>query len=310
MTNVDRLAALELLREEGEISDQEFEDLKSGFLASGDTHSDEMPIDESPNAPTSAPDGGARDWAAFLHWRPTVRIDLPAKYPLALILIAALLVFASVLGVVSWLVSFFAVLALTATLVEGGIRVTIASGLGILAIVTVGLFGNSSNSPTVPVSNAGAPVPVTEPIAVGSLGIRLDELVDRWNDLDEAPSITRRLTINTEPGGYDSFIYRFGEWGRLAGAYDPNTDALYGLVAAGQLSNQATSQLYLHLCFVLHPYSPECIDSYFEHGLSNTPLAEFGDATHQGQWAIDDQTWTLEIDGNVLTIRALADDVD
>jgi hypothetical protein len=142
----------------------------------------------------------------------------------------------------------------------------------------------------------------------GSLGVGLGDLVDQWNALDEAPSITRGLTRNTEPGQYDSFIYRFGEWGRLAGAYDPATDSLHGLLAAGQLSNEATSQLYLHLCFVLHPYSQECIDSYFQYGLSDETLADFGDTNHQASWQIEDQTWSVEIEGNVLTIRALGAD--
>ena len=301
MTTVDHLAALELLREEGAIFDQEFEDLKSEIFSPDDAHSDESSL--------SIPDNRALGWAAFLQWRPNIRTDLPPKYDGALLVIAGFLVLTSMLGIVSWLVSFLAVLALTATLVEGGIRVTIAAGLGLLAIVMVGLFGNSSSSRTVPASNAAALAPVGEPIVAGSLGTGLDELVDRWNALDETPDITRGLTINTEPGQYDSFIYRFGDWGRLAGAYDPATDALYGLLAAGQLSNEATSQLYLHLCFVLHPYSQECIDSYFEHGLSERPLADFGNTSHQAQWEMDDQTWLLEIAGNVLTIRALAPDV-
>jgi len=306
MTNVDHLAALELLREEGAISDQEFEDLRGEILSPDDAHPDDAHPDESS---LTTPDNRARDRAVFLQWRPTVRTDLPPKYPLALLAIAALLVVASLAGIVSWVVSFLAVLALTATLVKGGIRVTIAAGLGILAIVVVGVIGNSSNSPTVPANNDAAAVPAAEPIVAGALGVGLDELVDRWNALDQPPAITRGLTLGTEPGQYDSFIYRFGDWGRLAGAYDPSTDALHGLLAAGQLSNGATDQLYLHLCFVLHPYSQECIDSYFEQGLDYRPLAEFGDTSHQAQWEMGDQTWLLEIEGNVLTIRARAPDV-
>ena len=301
MTNVDHLAALELLKEEGAISDREFEDLRSEILTQGDAHS-------PPDTSTASENGGAKGWVSLLQWPPTLRTDLPPNYPIGLLVIAAFLIVASMVGIVSWLVSFLAVLALTATLVEDGIRVSIAAGLVIFAIVTIGVLGNSSSSPTIPATNDVAPDPVSEPTVAGALGVGLGDLVDQWNALDEAPSITRGLTRNTEPGQYDSFIYRFGEWGRLAGAYDPATDSLRALLAAGQLSNEATSQLYLHLCFVLHPYSQECIDSYFQYGLSDGTLADFGDTNHQASWQIEDQTWSVEIEGNVLTIRALGAD--
>jgi hypothetical protein len=127
--------------------------------------------------------------------------------------------------------------------------------------------------------------------------------------LPQSPGITGGFVYNTEPGQYDSFIYRFGDWGRLAGAYDPSNDAVYALLATGQFSNEATSQLYLHLCFILNPYSQECIDNYFEKGLDYDTLADFGDVSHQAEWQIDDQTWRLEVKGNVLTIRVLGESV-
>ena len=135
--------------------------------------------------------------------------------------------------------------------------------------------------------------------------LSIDDLTDLWNTPAEPPNITRGFVHNTEPGQYDSFIYRFGDWGRLAGAYDPSTDTLYALLATGQFSHEATAQLYLHLCFVVHPYSQECIDSYFEQGLADGTLADFEDVGHQAEWQIDEQTWRLDIEGNVLTIRVL-----
>jgi hypothetical protein len=143
----------------------------------------------------------------------------------------------------------------------------------------------------------------------GSLGINVSDLTHLWNSLPQSPGITGGFVHNTEPGQYDSFIYRFGDWGRLAGAYDPSTDAVYALLATGQFSQEATAQLYLHLCFMLNPYSQECIDNYFEKGLDDGTLADFGDVSHQAEWQMDDQTWRLDIEGNVLTIRVLGEAV-
>jgi len=212
------------------------------------------------------------------------------------------------LGLVSWFVSFLAVLAMTATLVDGGFKVTIGAGLALALIILFGILGRIPATPVETVAADNDPAPPATEIVPGSLGLGLADLTEQWNTLEEHPVITRGLTVNSESGQYDSFIYRFGDWGRLAGAYDPDSDALYGLLAAGQLSNDSTSQLYLHLCFVLHPYSQGCIDSYFEDGLDNLTLADFGDQSHQARWTIEDQTWLLEIENNVLTIRALAAD--
>ena len=299
MANIDHVAALELLRDEGAISDQEFEDLKDEILTPDDALSDEPSLDVPAVMPT---------WEAILDWRPTLRADVPPKYPGALLVIAGLFVVFSMFGVVSWFVSFLAVLAMTATLVEGGFKVTVGSGLALGLIILLEILGAAPNTTVDSASADTDSVPAATEIVSGSLGLGLADLSEQWNSLEEQPAITRGLTVNSESGQYDSFIYRFGDWGRLAGAYDPSTDALYGLLVAGQLSNEATSQLYLHLCFVLHPYSQGCIDSYFEEGLDNLDLADFGDRSHSAQWEIENQTWALEIEDNVLTIRALAAD--
>ena len=121
MPNVDHVAALELLRDEGAISDEELEDLKGAIFDNEASSTDEGTASVSAQAENK--------WMALLVWPPKLRTDLHPRYPHLLLVIAGVLVLASLAGIVSWPVSFLAVLAMTATLVEGGIRVTVAAGL-------------------------------------------------------------------------------------------------------------------------------------------------------------------------------------
>jgi len=309
-TNVDQVAALDLLRDEGRISDEEYEDLKREVLEIADVPTGESGENEEQNpssteSASTRSDDGPPEKSEDARW-PTLRIDLSPVYLGVLLITSLVLLLASSLGVLSWPVTTVAILGLGATLVQGGHWVTIAGGVAAAVIVLVGLFGSGDQpSPVQSLSGASEAPAASAPIVPGSLGINLEDLTDLWNFPAGPPRITRGLVRNNEPGQYDSFIYRFGDWGRLAGAYDPSTDALYALLATGQLSNEATAQLYLHLCFVLNPYSQECIDSYFEKGLADGTLADFGGVSYQAEWQIDDQTWRLDIEGNVLTIRVL-----
>ena len=207
----------------------------------------------------------------------------------------------------AWLISTSRFRALGATVVQGLRRVRMVGSVAVAAIMIGSLFVGDDNPSSVQglIDNAAVAPAASTPTVPGSLGINIDDLTDLWNTPAEPPNITRGFVHNTEPGQYDSFIYRFGDWGRLAGAYDPSTDVLFALLATGQFSHEATAQLYLHLCFVVHPYSQECIDSYFEQGLADGTLADFEGVGHQAEWQIDDQTWRLDIEGNVLTIRVL-----
>ena len=142
----------------------------------------------------------------------------------------------------------------------------------------------------------------------GSLDIYMDQITESWNSVDGPPPIIRGLTRYNETGEYDTFIYRWGEWGRLAGAYDPETDLLYALLVSGQMSAEGTDQLYIPLCFMVAPYSQECVDAYYEHGLDGETLAEYDGVDHETEWTFDDQTWRLEIVDNVMTIRVFGAD--
>ena len=154
---------------------------------------------------------------------------------------------------------------------------------------------------TVPPANPYPPIP-------GSLGIYMEQLPDLWNEVSGPPQITRGLTRHNEIGEYDTFIYRFGEWGRVAGAYSPNTDAVYALLVTGQFSGEGTDQLYLHTCHLVAAYSPDCIQSYQDVGLAGLMLAEYADQTREAEWTVGESTWRLEIAGNVLTIRVYGPD--
>ena len=305
-TDVDRLAVLNQMMDEGRISDQEYEELKGEILGFDYVHEDEdaAATDSTPVEPAAELDEDVKE-----PWAPAMRADVSPIYLVVLLITAVILLAASSLGILSWLVSTVAIVSLGATLLEGGSWVTIAGGVSIVAILLGGLFGGTGNPSTNQETNSAVAPAAPAPAVPGSLGIYLEDLTDLWNTVTEAPDITRGFVRNTEPGQYDSFIYRFGDWGRLAGAYDPSTDALYALLATGQFSNEATAQLYLHLCFALQPYSQECIDSYFEKGLAGGTLANFADLWHDAEWQMGDQIWRLEIESNVLTIRVLGPDV-
>ena len=188
-------------------------------------------------------------------------------------------------------------------------RISLSIGLGGVFLVVVGAAFIASRADQTPTAASGGTTPaptVIEPVP-GSLGMYLDDIPERWNTVSNPPEITHDFTKYAESGDYDSFIYRFGDWGRLAGAYDRSNDAVYGLLATGQLANPATADLYLHMCHLVAPFSQECHNAYFENGLAGETLSDFGDLTHTADWQLGEHSWSVEIQGNVLIIRVAAD---
>lgn len=241
--------------------------------------------------------------------KPILRTNLSPAYLAVLLLASALLMLAAGFGLMSWLVCIPAIVALGATLFEGGSWVTIGSG--VLAALVALAMALGSTTPADVTPQAVEPAPAADtPGVPGSLGIEVGDVSDLWNSLDAPPRITSGLVHYTDPGQYDSFRYRFDKWGNLSGAYDPDTEAVYGLMVKGNITREATTQMYLHLCFTLHPYSQECIDSYFDTGLAGDELEDFVGLTHEAEWELGDQTWRLSIVENVLTLRVLGEDVD
>jgi hypothetical protein len=211
-------------------------------------------------------------------------------------------------GVLSWWVIIPAILVLVMNLLDGWRKPTLVGVVVVTILLIVDLAASTPS--TTQVVGAAPTTPSTVPLSppVGSLGIYMEDIIAAWNQVEDAPQIVRGLTRQNEIGDYDTFIYRFGQWGRLAGAYDPDDDAIYALLVAGQLSDEATDGLYLHLCFVVSPYSQDCIDTYHEQGLDGGDLADLSGVSRNVEWRLEDQTWRLEIDQNVLTIRVFGAD--
>lgn len=333
----DQLTVLRRLRNEGQISDQEYETLAGGLhrprvdnpaqtvddtdqLAGRHMEADfavasaenpdvaqaveDQPLDAGRNvAEEQSPDA----LGAFL--QPKFRGSLSKNYLIGLFIAAAALLLVSLLGAMPWLVSITAILVLVSTLFEGWGKVTLVGAAVAAVMLVIGLLSSTADVPE-SVDRAAATPPVEDPhpAIAGSLGIYMDQVADLWNGVDGPPRITRGLTRHTEIGEYDTFIYRWGDWGRLAGAFDPDNEAIYALLVSGQFSDGSTDQLYFHLCFVLAPYSQDCVDSFNEQGLDGGTLGDFTDMRHEAEWAVGEHTWRLEIDENVMTIRVYGRD--
>ncbi len=317
-SKIDQLAVLRRIRSEGRISDGEYDDLAKGLvtLADAATEVDDEVDDAIDEQLLSGETEGATpdhppEPLNFLP-RPTFRRDLSPNQLGALLIAAIALLVVSWLGMLPWFVSLLGILVLLTTVLEGWRKVTLIGGAAVAVITVISLVFSGGSAPDPP---AGQPIAATPPSQdpyppiPGSLGIYMDQVTELWNTVDGPPRIMRGLTRHNETGDYDTFIYRFGEWGRLAGAYDPDNDAVYALLVTGQFSGAATDQLYLGLCFVVAPYSQECIDSYSQVGLDGGTLQDFVDRPHQAEWTLDGHYWNLEIDGNVMTIRVYGEDV-
>ncbi|MGD2060620.1 MAG: hypothetical protein PVF87_07135 [Acidimicrobiia bacterium] len=318
----DQLAVLRRLRREGQISDEEYHNLAGSYAepspaASGDLDERDIGVDEP-----GVDDGVGTDLAGEDEpvsdegsegprplQPPSLRKNLSRSYLISLLAAAVVLLLVSSIGMISWWVSLPTVMVLATTLFEGWGKVTTAGALVVAAIMIVGVLSSLGGSTqTAPVVEATLPPQDPNPAIPGSLGIYMDQVTELWNTVDAPPRITRGLTRHNEVGAYDTFIYRFGDWGSVAGAFDPDTEAVYALLLTGSFDEPATEQLYVHACFMVAPYSQECIESYHEQGLDENALADFADTTHEAEWGLGENTWRVEIGQNLLAIRIYAPD--
>jgi hypothetical protein len=321
----DQLGVLHRLQSEGQITATEYAHLAAGLTAST-ASSEESPKPHEPELDEPEPEGPGHELAPepddgemsaepsadpLVLPPPRLRRDLSGTY-IALIAVTSIgLIAAGATGMLSWFIALSAATLLGTTLIEGWRPVTVAGTVLVFVIVLVG-FVASLGEPSVPQPVVAATIPPPQEPSQdipGSLGIHMDEVTDAWNTLEGDPRITKGLTRNNETGEYDTFIYRFGEWGRLAGAYDPDTEALYALLATGWLTEAPTAQLYLRLCFMVAPYSQECVDSYLAEGLGDVPLTDI-ESPYRSEWKVADHTWRLDIEENLLTIRVFGSDAD
>ncbi|HEU4321090.1 MAG TPA: hypothetical protein VFS66_13545 [Acidimicrobiia bacterium] len=319
----DQLAVLRRLKSEGRISEAEYDRL-AGDIATPRVEATTVetePVAErgfdahSPTGDPSHPQGedlsetSEDDFTLVPPLPPRLRADLNLNTIGVILLVGLTMIVLATVGAVSWWVSFPAILVLITTLFDGWRIVTVGGSLVVAALLIVGLAASAGDSPTPePEVTATVSPPNPFPPIPGSLGIYMDQLPDLWNEVSGTPQITRGLTRHDEIGEYDTFIYRFGEWGRVAGAYAPGNDAIFALLVTGQLDGEGTEQLYLHTCHLVAAYSPDCIHSYQEAGLAGLALADYLGQTREAEWMVGESTWRLEIVGNVLTIRVYGPD--
>ncbi len=175
------------------------------------------------------------------------------------------------------------------------------------ALLVYALAGGFKGGPTVV---ALEPLPTisveAKPPPEDSLGARFDEVRGLWNSLDRPPAINRPLRRFRENGPFDSFLYRFDNSAELVGAYDPDGDYLVALMIRSTVDHSAVDNMYLHLCQVINPFSPDCIDNYFEIGLDGQDLGDLPDDGYETTWDYEGNEWRVSIADELLTIRVLA----
>jgi hypothetical protein len=313
MVRNEQLAALRRLRREAPIDDEEYENLAGSYRDSDLSPDQAATSDEADHdfGEEATVKRAPRQDVAQPVVSPTktaLRVNSPS-YVISLAAASAVMILISALGMLSWWVSVPTILVLVTTLFEGWGKVTLVGGLAVVTIMVVGLLSTlGDSSKPAPVATGTIPPQDPYPPIPGSLGIYMDQVSTLWNTVDGPPRITRGLTRHNEIGEFDTFIYRFGDWGSLAGAFDPDTEAVYALLATGSFTQPATAQLYVHVCFLVAPYSQECIDAYHEQGLAEGTLEDFVDIAHEAEWALGDETWRLQIGQNLMAIRVYGKD--
>jgi len=189
----------------------------------------------------------------------------------------------------------------------GGMILADVAGVVVLVLALVAVIPDRTQAPAVPVGGAPpASSPTVPPSADDSLGLKLAGLTAAWNEVSSPPSITKGIPRTPETGRFDGFTFRFNESSLLAGAYDDRTEDLYALLVRSWLSDENAERLIIHLCHVVHPHNQGCLDSYRQVGLDGGTLEDFRDQTRQVEWVIDGVRWSLEIEENIQSIRALA----
>ena len=139
-----------------------------------------------------------------------------------------------------------------------------------------------------------------------SLGIHFLDLPRMWNDLDQAPLVEGGIARSPESGPFDSFLHRFDSSSVLAGAYDPGDDVVYALMVRASLAHEDISNMYLHVCYLLHPFSQECIDAYWDEGLRGGEFADYLEEDHFSTWSFLGNQWRVEIVDGVQTLRVIS----
>ena len=149
----------------------------------------------------------------------------------------------------------------------------------------------------------GAVSVVVDPPA-GSLGIAFADLAERWNEVDHPPQVSRGISVSPEPGPLDSFLHRFDSSAILAGAYDRSDGFVYALMVRASLHDPDISNLYVHLCYLLHPGSQGCLDTFIEEmGMFGRAHADLMGSNFETAWQFEGHEWDVVLAGDIETIR-------
>lgn len=170
-------------------------------------------------------------------------------------------------------------------------------------------FGNlrGEPAPDLPAGPVLTSVPVVVDVPAETLGIRFDEVRETWNSIEQGLSISSPLRRTPESGELDGFRHGFDTSSELIGAYRDSDDYLVALVARASVEHPDVSHLYIHMCHLINPFSPECIDNYFTTGLGGQALEDLVSG-HSTSWTYEGNEWQVSIEGKLLTIRVLAPD--
>lgn len=184
-----------------------------------------------------------------------------------------------------------------------------AALVGAVLVLVIGGFIASRSDASGTVAAATDSRVATTPAAPPeeSIGITLDQLVEGWNAVEHPPTISGGITTSPEPGPVDSFLHRFNDSAFLAGAYDPSTGYLSALMASASLHYEAVSNVYVHLCYLLHPGSQACLEVFIEEtGLFGTSPGDLIGTEQVAGWELEGRRWRFEIADDVETIRIQA----
>lgn len=184
----------------------------------------------------------------------------------------------------------------------------VGMGVGLAIVLIFVLIYVSRGEDAIPIGADPPPLGDTEgtPLPTDSLGIDFSDLPDMWNGVDQPPLVEGGIARSLESGPFDSFLYRFDDSAVLAGAYDPGDDAIYALMVRASLDHGDISNMYLHVCYLLHPFSQECIDAYWKEGLKGKELADFMQEDHFSTWSFLGNEWRVEIVDGVQTLRVVS----
>jgi hypothetical protein len=182
------------------------------------------------------------------------------------------------------------------------------AAVGAVIVLVAGFFlggrGDAAGSVTVDRASVDS---LSSSAATDSLGFRLDDLADGWNAVPDPPVITGGVRTTPEPGRLDSFLHRFDRSSLVAGAYDPGDGSVYALMAQSETHDSSVSSLYVHLCYLLHPGSQGCLDTFIEQtGTFGKSHADVALGEQRANWVFEGHKWQVDIRDDVETIRVQA----